>query len=121
LISAAASILAELIIPLVSLVLEVSIFVLLASIRPWRYLISSAFRGEIDARYVGRNQVIKLWHLLWGSVLLMASIAVVVGVTWAWLHMRTETQPPRSLRQLGVEKAEQVIMENVRRHQNKQN
>jgi len=118
LVSAAASIFVEIIIPLISLVLEMSILILVASIRPWRYLMSATFRAEINAQYASRNQAIKLWHLLWGSVLLMASVAVIVGFAWFWSHIGTETKPPQSLRQRGVEKAEQVI-ENFRKHQNK--
>jgi len=118
LVSAAASIFVEIIIPLISFVLEMSILILLASIRPWRYLTSATFRAEINAQYAGRNQAIKLWHLLWGSVLLMASVAVIVGFAWFWSHMETENRPPQGLSQQGVEKAEQVI-ENFRKHQNK--
>jgi len=87
---------------------------LLASVRPWRYLVSSAFRGKIDAQFAGKNPVFKWWHMLWGSVLLTASLAVVVGFAWFLFHMHTDTRLAPSLRQQAAEKGEQVIIEHLK-------
>lgn len=113
LVSAAASIFADVIVPLVSFALEMCIVVLIASIRPWRYLISPAFRAKIKAHYAGKNAAVKWWHLFWGSVLLMASLTVVVGAIWLSSQIASGTKRAPGPRQQAAEKAERATIEKL--------
>ena len=104
LVSAAASFFADILVPAVLFVFEMCMYVLLASVRPWRYLVSSAFRSKVNAQFVSANPLVKLWHLFWGIALLIASLAIVVGLIWFMSHMDHGTKPSPGLR-------EQVIIE----------
>lgn len=117
LVSAAASIIADVIFPIVSFVLEMCLHILLASIRPWRYLLSSAFRANTNARYANVHPALKWWHLLWGSFLLVASIGVVVGLLCLLSPTKAESEPPPGARQQTVEKIEQVVIDKLKKHQ----
>lgn len=118
-ISTPVSIFAEIIVLLASLALEMCVLILLASIRPWRYLLSSTFRAKINAEHAKRNPVIKRGYLLWGSVLLIASVAVIIGLVSLWPRTRTDTQPPHGLRQQAVEKAQHAVLEQFKKHEGK--
>jgi len=117
LVSAAASLLADVIVPLVSFVFEMCMHIVLAGVRPWRYLLSPEFRAKVNAQYANTHPIIKWWHLLWGSVLIVASVAVVAGLVWFWSHYKPEPEPPPSLRQQAVEKVEQVVIDKFKKHQ----
>jgi len=117
LISAAASLVADIIVPLVSFVLEICMYVLISSVRPWRYLLSPSFRAEVEAKLVHRHPLVKWWYLLWGSFLLVASVAVVYGVFWFWSLATKQPEPPPSLRQQAVEKVERAVIEKFKNHQ----
>jgi len=118
-VTAAASLFAEIIVPLVTFTLEMCIYILLASIRPWRYLLSSTFRTKVDAQHASKSPVIKWWHLLWGSVLLIASASLIVGLVLLWF--RTDPKLPSTLRQQAIEKAEQVALKKIQERHGKSN
>lgn len=115
-VSTAASLLAEVIVPLVSFVFEMCAHILLASFRPWRYLLSPKFRTKVNGEYANTHLLIKWWHLLWGSVLLVASVAVLVWLVSFWSHLAPEPES-NTLRQQAVEKAEQVLIDKLKNRQ----
>jgi hypothetical protein len=117
LISAAASFLADIVVPLVSFVLEMCMHILIASVRPWRYLFSPSFRTEVNALHAHKHPIIKWWHLVWGSFLLAASVAVVYGLFWFWSLASNQPEPPPSLRQQAVKKVEQTMIDKFKKHQ----
>lgn len=120
-ISAAASLVADIIVPLVSFVLEMCMHILIASVRPWRYLLSPMFRAEVNAQHSQKHPLVKWWYLLWGSFLLIASVAVVYGLFWFWSLANNQPEPPPTLRQQAVEKIEQTVVDKLKKHQeNKQ-
>lgn len=112
--SAAASLFAEFVIPFVSFVLETCIYILIASVRPWRFLLSPTFRAEINARHAHRHSLIKWWHLLWGTFLLVASLAVVYGLFWFLASNQPEPKP--TLQEQAVEKIEKTIIDKFKQH-----
>lgn len=120
-VTAAASFFAEIIVPLVSFALEMCIYILLASVRPWRYLLSSTFRAKVNAQHASKSPVIKWWHLLWGSVLLVASASLIVSLVLLWSHARSDSKPPFTLRQQAIEKAEQAVLEKIKERHGKSN
>lgn len=75
----AVSVVAEVLVPLWLGGLELAAIVLLASVRPWRYVLSPSFRAQTDAAMAGRSRLRKGWHLAWGSLAIAASIAVVAA------------------------------------------
>ncbi|WP_431478149.1 hypothetical protein [Massilia eburnea] len=120
-VTAASSFLAEIIVPLVSFALEMCIYILLASARPWRYLFSSTFRAKVNAEHASKIPVIKWWHLLWGSALLIASASLIVGFVLLWSHTRSDSKPPSTLRQQAIEKAEQAALKKIKERYDKSN
>lgn len=94
--------------------------ILLASIRPWRYLLSPRFRAKVNAQHASKHSIIKWWYLLWGCMLLVASVTVVAGLVWFWFQLRSETEPPLGLHQQAVEKIEQVVIDELKKHQGSQ-
>ncbi|MES2300309.1 MAG: hypothetical protein V4582_24960 [Pseudomonadota bacterium] len=114
-VAAAVSVFADLIVNLASFVLEVCGHILIASIRSWRYLLSPTFRAEVDIQYAHEHKLIKLWHLLWGNLLLVASLAVLAGLVW-FIAIR-DPAPSTSTRQHIIERAEQTVKDKLRKHQ----
>jgi hypothetical protein len=58
-------------------VADTSIRIVIASVKPWRYLFSESFRQKTNAQYARSNPLIKWWNLLRGFVALLLSIALV--------------------------------------------
>jgi len=81
-VSGAASLVAEVVLRLVSGVLEVCLHILIASLKPWRYLLSRSFRARVNAQYAQCHPLLKWWSLFWESVLLLASIVIVAAIVW---------------------------------------
>jgi hypothetical protein len=117
LVSAAASILAEIVAPIVSLMLEMCMHLLMASARPCYYVLSPRFRSEVNARYASKHPILKWLNLLWGSCLLLLSLGVVVGLVWFFSSTHPETESPPGIRHKAVEKAEQVMTGIFKKHQ----
>ena len=92
-------------------------YILIASARPWRYLFSPSFRAEVNAQHAHKHPFIKWWHLLWGSLLLVASLAVVAGLIWVWSLANPEPEPPPTLRQQAIEKVERTVIDKFQKHQ----
>ena len=65
-----------------SFVAQVALSVLSASIRPWRYVLSPRFRVTFNAEFEHRSPIARWFALVWGSVALITSLVVVVGVVW---------------------------------------
>jgi hypothetical protein len=68
------------ILDLASAVLTACVFILAASVRPWRYLLSQSFRTKVNAQYAQSHPFFKWWDMFWGTVVLLASISIVAGV-----------------------------------------
>ncbi|GAA0746243.1 hypothetical protein LRH25_11695 [Ideonella azotifigens] len=115
-VSAAASILAEVIGPLVSFVFEACAHLLLGSVRPWRYVLSPEFRADFDTRFANVHPIFKWWNLLGGGLLLFASLAVVTGLLWFFFQGQSEVEPAGHSWQ-AVKKAEQVVIDKLKNRQ----
>ena len=115
-VSAAASFFADVIVPLVSFVIEACMHILVASARPWRFVLSASYRAEVNSQYSQRYVLLKWWYLIWGAIALVASIAVLAGGSWFLLAL-FQPEPPHSLKQQAVERAERALVEKLKSHQ----
>ncbi|QJR09259.1 hypothetical protein DSM104443_00296 [Usitatibacter rugosus] len=61
---------------------DVAVLILAASIRPWRYVLSPGFRETTARELAGRHPLYRAAYFAWGSVALLASVGVVVGIWW---------------------------------------
>lgn len=95
----------ELLVALIQGVVELSVLLLLASVRPWRYALSSKYKAEVDSHLLQRGRLARLWYFSWGSIALAGSIAVVaaaVWVTWQWAAAPPEpVDRAKVIRELG--------------------
>jgi hypothetical protein len=82
----------EIIVPLFIGMVELFLMLLLASVRPWAYLLSPAVRARINAEFAHKPPALKLLHLSWGTILLVASIATVWGIV-SFFSARAEDAP----------------------------
>ena len=78
-IEGAVSVVAEILIPLLVGTLEIATMILVASVRPWWYVLSPSFRAKTNADMGGRSTWQRCWHLAWGSLAIAGSIAVVAA------------------------------------------
>jgi hypothetical protein len=80
------SALAEAVLQLISVVfdplIELCFLILIASLKPWRYLLSRSFRAKVNAQYALSHPLLKWWSLVWGTAVLLASIAIVATIVW---------------------------------------
>ena len=83
---------------------EIGLAVLVASMRPWRYVFSSAYRDEVDARLSDRGVVLRAWYFAWSTLALLASVVVIVALVWVFWPEPVNEEPERV-----VEKAQKVI------------
>jgi hypothetical protein len=90
------ALLAEIVLPLFSAAAEITLLVLVASVRPWAYAFSPRFRQATDLEFVGRSKIAKLGHLLWGTFFLAASIAVVAAIIWFFSSSQEPVTKPRT-------------------------
>jgi hypothetical protein len=81
-VSGAASLLAEVVLRLISSVLEICLYVLIASLKPWRYLLSRSFRARVNAQYAQSHPLLKWWSLVWETAILLAGIVIVATIVW---------------------------------------
>jgi hypothetical protein len=81
-VSGAASLAAEVVLRLISGVLEACLHILIASLKPWRYLLSRSFRAKINAQYAQYHPLLKWWSLFWETAVLVASIVIVAAIVW---------------------------------------
>jgi hypothetical protein len=61
--------------------LELCLLILIAAIKPWRYLLSRSYRTKINAEFAQRHPFLKWWNLLWGTMALSASVAIISAAT----------------------------------------
>lgn len=83
---------AELLLAIVQGIAELSILVLVASARPWRYAFSAGYRSEVDARLHSSGRLETWWFFCWGTLALAGSIGVMAGAVW--LVTRSTEDPP---------------------------
>jgi hypothetical protein len=81
-VSGAASLLAEVVLRLIGGVLEVCLYILIASLKPWRYLLSRSFRARVNTQYAQSHPLLKWWSLVWETAVLLASIVIVATIVW---------------------------------------
>ena len=77
---AGAASLVEIVLNLVAGVLGACVYILAASVRPWRSLLSRSFRTKVNAQYVQSHPFFKWWDLFWGFLALLASVAIVAAL-----------------------------------------
>jgi len=81
-VSGAVLLTAEVVLRLVSGVLEICLYILIGSLKPWRYLLSRSFRAKVNAQYTQYHPLLKWWSLFWETAVLSASIAIVGAIFW---------------------------------------
>ncbi len=89
------AVIGEFVVSLVIALVEISVVVVVASARPWHYLLSPTFRERTNQKYAQRYLVTKMAYLLWGSVVLLSSIFVMATIGWFFLSA-TEPKRPSS-------------------------
>ncbi|MDL5030850.1 hypothetical protein QRD43_02935 [Pelomonas sp. APW6] len=90
-----ASLMADILLPLLLGVFEMAVLVLVASVRPWRYVLSSSFRQRTHAEFAQRAAWVKWWHLFWGTAALVCSMAIVAGAVLLYGGPPAGAHPPR--------------------------
>jgi hypothetical protein len=75
-----ASLAGEIILRIALAVFEACVYILAASVRPWRYLLSRSFRTKVNAQHAQSHPFSKWWNLFWGIVVLLASISIVAAL-----------------------------------------
>src|SRR4051812_38690590 len=79
-------------------VFEFSVLMVVSSIRPWGYALSSKYRSKVAAELEGRHPLYRAFYFAWGTFALVGSIAVVAGVWWVYSHRAIHEPPsPRNL------------------------
>jgi hypothetical protein len=81
-VSGVTSLAAEVVLRLVSAVLEVCLHILIASVKPWRYLLSRSFRAKVNAQSAQYHPLLKWWSLFWETAVLLASIVIIAAIVW---------------------------------------
>lgn len=104
-----ASLIVEVLLPVMLFAVEVGLMILVASVRPWRYLLFPKFRAETNASYEKRHALVKWWHLTWGGCLVVASIVVVYGLYGLWSSTRKQADHRHGAREYVVEKAKKAV------------
>jgi len=77
-----ASLLAEVVLRVISGVFEICLCILIGSLKPWRYLLSRSFRARVNAQYTLSHPVLKWCSLVWETALLLASVMIVATIVW---------------------------------------
>lgn len=104
------------VVPIAQAVFDIFSLILVASIRPWRYLLSSKYRAEIEAEFEKRNSFLKWLYLMWSGVSIVASIAVIVALIWFFADSAQKHKEDSSLRNQAMQKAEQAIASKIKEH-----
>ena len=65
---------------------DIAAAVVSASIRPWRYVLSSSYRENVESTLFGRHAIVRLWYLYWGTFSLLASAAVLAGLVYLFMQ-----------------------------------
>ncbi len=107
-VEAAISVVAEMLLPLFLGIFEVAAVILVASIRPWRYVLSPSFRAKTNADLAERSALQKGWHLASGSLAIAGSMAIVaagISIYRASVHERHD----ETKRERIVQKAEELL------------
>ena len=61
---------------------DVAAVVVMASVRPWRHALSPSFRQAEREKLGARGLPFKVFYFAWGSVVLVATIALVIAAAW---------------------------------------
>lgn len=77
-----ASLLAEVVLRLISGVLEICLYILIGILKPWRYLLSRSFRARVNAQYTLSHPLLKWCSLIWQTGVLLASVVIVAAIVW---------------------------------------
>ena len=67
--------------------IELSVLIVMASLRPWRYVLSRGYRAEVAEDLSGRSMLYRVAYFGWGTVALCASVALVSVVVWFCARM----------------------------------
>jgi len=63
-------------------IFESCIWVLIGSIRPWRYVFSSSYRAQVQEQMRGRSSIRRSVNLFGGTVVLLGSVLIVSLLVW---------------------------------------
>jgi hypothetical protein len=74
-----ASLIADIIVSLILGVLELCLHILIAAVKPWRYLLSRSFRTAVNAQHAQIHPFLKWWYLFWGTTAVLASITIIAA------------------------------------------
>lgn len=104
----------EFLLALVLGVAEVCVLIVVASIRPWRYILSSVYRQRVQDDLRGRSRFARAWYFWWGTVALVASITLVIGSIWlVWPPEASGPRPPK-VSERALSEAERLILEKAK-------
>lgn len=59
---------------------EACVYILAASVRPWRYLLSRSFRTKVNAQHAQSHPFFKWWDLFWGLLVLLVSVLIIAAL-----------------------------------------
>jgi hypothetical protein len=108
-----AAIVADAFIAIAAGVLDLFVRIVVASIRPWRYLLSRSFRERTNQQFIGKNLFIKGWFLFWGSIVAFLSLVVMGAIIWFFVSLFHEPEP--GAKQKTIQGIENIIFERFKR------
>ena len=87
----------DLAVAIIAAIGQLFLVVILASIRPWKYLFSRRYREQLNAEWASRSRLLFFGYIFGGFLLLAASIAVIVGLL---VILLCPPKPPTATEQL---------------------
>ena len=88
----------ELIAVIFSTVVEICIRIVVASVRPWRYLLSPSYRKKVMAQLEERSGLYRIAYLFGGTAAILGSILVLYFVVRFFFPQQEPTVSERAMR-----------------------
>ena len=107
-----ATVVVEIAIAIAQAALEISALIVVASIRPWRYLLSKDFRENTHMSFQGRSNIVKFWYLLWGTLAVLASLCICVALLWFFVFSPPVTPEPTA-KEKTIQGIERAVIEHI--------
>jgi hypothetical protein len=116
-IASAASLVAEILMPLFAGLAELTLIVLVASVRPWRYIVSPTYRGRIDLELSKRGVIARSWYMFWGTVVVLLSLGIIWAVASVASQQNHNSKPERLVQAATAVQVGKAIVDKVRDRQ----
>jgi hypothetical protein len=97
-------------------VLDACTRIIVASAKSLRYIFSKSYRVETNAHYAQFNPAFKWWHLLSGTLALLASVGLVAALALIIISYEQTPRTPLTEHQKIMDGAENGIIKAIGNH-----